>query len=119
MSQSGRPAAAAVVAAPIRKLRPAYWSSLKPNLCSKDRSIEVRRRGVRKDPSACENNGRSDALDLERAMYFSNAFTGQTEWCDRLRNRSTPKQNGSVLDSSMCSRYPLLSITEESRIRQW
>ena len=45
----------------------------------------------------------SDALDLERAMYFSNAFTGQTEWCDGLRNRSTPKRNGSVLDFLMCS----------------
>ena len=50
-----------------------------------------------------------------QAMYFSNAFTGQTEWCDRLRNRSTPKQNGSVLDSSMCSRYPLLSIVRWER----
>ena len=70
---------------------------------------------MRKEPSACENNGRSDALDLERAMYFSNAFTGQTEWCDRLRNRSTPKRNGSVLDSLMCSQYPLLSIVRLER----
>ena len=51
MSHIGRPAAAAVVAAPIRKLWLAYAASLMPSDRSRDRRVEVRRVGVRYEPS--------------------------------------------------------------------
>ena len=56
-----------------------------------------------------------DPMLLDRSGRFSTPFTRQTEWCVRLRNKLTPKGNGSILEALMCSQYLLPSVVRLGR----
>ena len=96
MMESSSPLAAAVVAAPIRKLCSLYLASSRPVFCSASLTLVTKRCLVKNDPF--ENMKRGSSFAPLTTRYHSNAVTGQRFEDVLPMNRSTPFRNGSVLD---------------------
>ena len=97
MVWSGTPAAAAVVAAPIRKLWPEYLESSRPCLWSAALTSPTNRSRERTEPSWKQNKG--PPIHAGRTVRNDSiAATGQMAWPVRPRKISTPLPKGSVLD---------------------
>ena len=99
MVSTGIPQTAAVVAAPIRKLCPAYSSGLRPALARTFLSAITRRWRVRASPDLNRNSGPSPGPRI--AIYASMAATGQSGVSVLPMYIVTPYLNGSVFDCLM------------------
>ena len=87
----------AVVAAPIRKLCPAYLLASTPAFCNRSRTFLMKWSFVRFLPSL--NWNKNPALSRRMARNAIMASTGQScEWV-LPRKMSIPLQNGSVLEA--------------------
>ena len=95
--ESSTPAAAAVVAAPIRKLWPAYWSYCKL------REFRMLRMCLVNDcfvTALCEQSTKNGpGLSPQISIYLRIAVTGQRGECTRPTTTSDPTPNWSHLDT--------------------
>ena len=94
--------AAAVVAAPMRKLWPEYYLQLKPRTDLDSRRYDTKRWRDRREPSLKIKRGPCD--DPLLAKYANSAETGQSSLPDFPREIMAPRLKRSVFDYLMATR---------------